>query len=196
MAFHRFDAADIAPMPWKNGGGATRELLSWPPGAGFDGFDWRVSLATIAQGGPFSAFPGIDRTILLLDGPGVRLRSADGAVDHALDRPWRPFDFAGEAEVSATLLGGPSVDFNLMVRRSRLRGEFVRVDAASAFDAAPHGLLFVLAGHWQLDLDGAAAVCAPHQGVWWAGEPHRASVVPQGDGAALLAIRLAPVTSP
>lgn len=194
MAVHRFDAATLAPMPWKNGGGSTREVLSWPPGAGFDDFDWRVSLATIAAGGPFSLFPGIDRTIMLLEGPGVHLRSDDGSIDRALDEPWQPFAFAGEARVAATLLGGPSVDFNLMVRRGRLSARFSVLHASAELEVATHGLLFVLAGRWSLALAAQTTVCAPQQGVWWAGTPHHAAVVPQEAGSALLAIRLEPLS--
>ena len=43
---------DVAPQPWANGGGTTRELLVAEDGA------WRVSLAEIEQDGPFSSFPG------------------------------------------------------------------------------------------------------------------------------------------
>ena len=64
---HRFALADLSPTPWKNGGGSTREIVCRPPGAGMDSFEWRVSIATIAQSGPFSVFAGVDRVIL---GPG------------------------------------------------------------------------------------------------------------------------------
>ena len=53
MAPHRFDIAALAPVPWKNGGGSTREIACGPAGAGMDGFDWRASIATIAAPGPF-----------------------------------------------------------------------------------------------------------------------------------------------
>ena len=53
-------AADRVPAAWKNGGGVTREVASWPEQAGLDGFDWRISLAEVAAGGPFSVFPGVD----------------------------------------------------------------------------------------------------------------------------------------
>ena len=68
-----FDLNEIAPRPWKNGGGSTREIACWPQGADMDSFGWRVSIATIAQAGPFSAFPGINRQIMLLAGDGVQL---------------------------------------------------------------------------------------------------------------------------
>ena len=65
---HHFDTADLAVHAWKNGGGSTREIVCSPLGAGIDHFVWRVSIATIAQSGPFSIFAGVDRVIMLLAG--------------------------------------------------------------------------------------------------------------------------------
>ncbi|WP_305230098.1 HutD/Ves family protein, partial [Klebsiella pneumoniae] len=78
----RFDLNQIAASPWKNGGGSTREIACWPPGAGMEAFGWRISVATIDQPGPFSAFAGVDRQIMLLDGDGVHLRGE--GIDHVL----------------------------------------------------------------------------------------------------------------
>ena len=55
--------AGLEPAPWKNGGGSTTEIAIAPLGATVDKFDWRISLATIANSGPFSVFPGVDRTL-------------------------------------------------------------------------------------------------------------------------------------
>jgi environmental stress-induced protein Ves len=46
--------SDIVPVPWRNGGGLTRELL-----AQSDPQDWllRVSVADIHASGPFSVYP-------------------------------------------------------------------------------------------------------------------------------------------
>jgi environmental stress-induced protein Ves len=44
-------------LPWKNGGGSTTEIAIAPPDAGFDDFDWRISLATIAKTARSRAFP-------------------------------------------------------------------------------------------------------------------------------------------
>ncbi len=60
-------------MPWKNGGGETVEIAVFPEGAGFKDFGWRISLASVASDGPFSAFPGIDRTLTVIDGVGIDL---------------------------------------------------------------------------------------------------------------------------
>jgi len=112
---------DCPARPWKNGLGRTRELAAEPPGAGMDDFLWRVSVAEVDSAAPFSAFPGIDRTIVLLEGEGFVMALDDGRA-HALTEPFAPFAFRGEAQVSVTLAGGATRDFNLMVRRDRARG--------------------------------------------------------------------------
>src|SRR6476619_3067787 len=67
---------DYRSMPWKNGAGRTTEIAVHPPGAALDAFAWRVSIADVERDGPFSRFPGIDRTIVLLGGSGMRLAEA------------------------------------------------------------------------------------------------------------------------
>jgi hypothetical protein len=185
----RFALADLTPTPWKNGGGSTREIVCWPPGAGMDGFEWRVSIATIAQSGPFSVFAGVDRVIVLLDGDGVHLQSA-GGIHHRLDEALQPFAFSGEEALDCTLLGGPSQDFNVMTRRSALRAEVAVLRDATTLAPAPRGLLFAARGHWQLLADGAAQNCGTGQGLWWDGEPHGWQVKPQDANAAVLWVRL------
>jgi environmental stress-induced protein Ves len=65
---------NVASIPWKNGGGTTRQLAVWPMDATSDDFLWRISIAQIDAPGEFSTFPGTDRTILLWRGEGVTLR--------------------------------------------------------------------------------------------------------------------------
>jgi uncharacterized protein len=115
-------AQDCPPKPWKNGLGTTREIAVHPSTAGSDDFLWRVSIAEVDSGAPFSSFPGIDRHIALLDGAGFTMTLDDGRV-HALTTPFAPFAFAGESKVAVILAGGPTRDFNLMVRRAQARGE-------------------------------------------------------------------------
>ena len=111
-------------VPWKNGMGRTRELAIHPTGARTDDFIWRVSVAEVDSASPFSAFPGIDRHIALLEGAGFTMTLDDGRV-HELTTPLTPFAFPGEAHVSVSLTNGPTRDFNLMIRRERARGELV-----------------------------------------------------------------------
>ena len=108
-------------MPWKNGLGTTREIAIDPPGAamGDSGFRWRLSIADVAQSGPFSAFPGIDRTIMVIKGNGMVL-SVAGRPAQRLDRRFVPYEFSGDAETECELIDGPIQDFNLMVNRSLL----------------------------------------------------------------------------
>ena len=121
----------LTATPWKNGGGETREIAAFPPGAGSDDFAWRLSIATIAEGGAFSSFPGIDRTLILLSGRGVALR-LDSGPDHVL-HPGDSLDFAGEQAVRSRLLDGPVRDLNVMTRRGLAAA---RVDRVTLEDRA------------------------------------------------------------
>lgn len=108
--------ASLASTPWKNGGGSTTEIAIAPTGAGFEDFDWRISLATIVGDGPFSVFPGVDRTLALVDGEGVTL-DINGKDRFVLSDADPIFEFRGEAEIGATVTDGPTTDFNVMTRR-------------------------------------------------------------------------------
>ncbi len=112
--------ADYVRMPWKDGGGRTTEIALQPPHATSDTFDWRVSVADVAANGPFSQFPGVDRTIVLIAGAGMRLDGDGHAAE--LRTPFEPYAFSGDDGIVCTLLAGPVRDFNLMLRRGRARG--------------------------------------------------------------------------
>lgn len=187
MTLHRFARSSLPVTPWKNGGGTTCEIASWPPTAGIDDFDWRVSIATIAASGPFSVFEGVDRTLMLLQGDGVHLQ-ADG-IDHQLDRPNMPFAFSGDLPLHCTLLGGVSSDFNVMSRRQRGRAEVRVLSGADALDAAPAGLLMSLRGSWQADAERIAEQIAKGEGLWWSGNALSWSVTPADVDALLVVMR-------
>jgi environmental stress-induced protein Ves len=130
MTLHDAIAIDsVASVPWKNGGGTTRQLAVGPADATADDFLWRLSIARIDAPGSFSVFSGIDRTILLWRGDGVTLRSP-AWPDHRLDDPRVPFRFRGEEEVVCDLLGGPTQDLNLMVRRGHAVATFEVISEA------------------------------------------------------------------
>jgi hypothetical protein len=169
----KFLVTRLPAQPWKNGGGLTREIAVMPPGAGLAGFTWRVSIAEIAQDGPFSAFPGIDRQILLLSGAGVRLQAKTERMDHLLNEPLVPFAFAGEAAITASLLDGPSQDLNVMTRRGVMRAE---VEIARC-DLSRLGGLYVDA------CDGLVLLAA--QGSWRIHGPSSMTLT-AGEGAVLL----------
>lgn len=105
-------ADTVPPVPWKNGGGTTRELLAGPAGA--PDWRWRLSLAEVAADGPFSAYPGVERWFAVVDGDGVELL-LDGAP--MVLRPHDPpLVFDGAAAPACRLLAGPTRDLNLMLR--------------------------------------------------------------------------------
>ncbi|KQU91211.1 HutD-family protein [Ensifer sp. Root31] len=106
-------------MPWKNGGGETIEISVFPEGASLSEFDWRVSMATVASDGPFSAFPGIDRTLSILKGNGMTLL-IEGRDPARLTEADAPLAFPADVATSASLINGTIVDLNVMTRRGKL----------------------------------------------------------------------------
>jgi environmental stress-induced protein Ves len=141
---------ELIATPWKNGGGVTRELACFPVDASMSDFIWRVSIADVSQSGPFSSFPGIDRVITLLDGDGMQLQFADD-TRHALVDKLIPYSFRGEAQVNAHLIGSPSRDFNLMLRRDAARGTVEVRHASGTIEANQTTLLlFCAAGRWRV----------------------------------------------
>jgi environmental stress-induced protein Ves len=123
-------ASEVEPTPWRNGGGRTRELFTWPAGP-----DWRlrISVADIAADGPFSAFPGVQRWFAVLSGAGVVLRFAQG--ERRLDAASAPLAFDGAAAPDCDLVAGPTRDLNLMLRGGA-RGRLERAARGAAWDAA------------------------------------------------------------
>ncbi|GLU32461.1 HutD family protein [Trinickia caryophylli] len=109
--------AALAAAPWKNGGGVTREVAVHPPGAGFDNFVWRVSVADVERSGPFSRFAGVDRTLVLLAGAGMQIADARGMAQTSLTAPFAFVQFPGELAIDAALVDGPTRDLNIMLRR-------------------------------------------------------------------------------
>ena len=114
MSLRAVAAASVAPQPWRNGGGATRELFAWPGGA-----DWqiRVSLADIDADGPFSAFPDVQRWFAVVEGAGVVLSWPGG--DRRVDSAGEPLCFDGADAPACRLVDGPTRDLNLMLRGGR-----------------------------------------------------------------------------
>lgn len=129
LRIQRFD--EHLKMPWKNGLGITREVISRPASDGSGGFDWRISLATVGASGPFSVFAGIDRTIAVLQGDGMQL-TVDGMREPPLLVESMPFAFSGEAEVQADCLGGETLDLNIMSRRGRFVHRMTKIVVSDA----------------------------------------------------------------
>jgi len=167
--------SDYRRVAWKNGLGSTLELavdaLDWT---------WRLSIADVPAAAPFSAFPGVDRFLACLEGPGLKISRAGKSV--LVPSEGEALAFAGEEAVSGEPLGPGVRDVNLMLRRDRWRGrmhltrgkpftiagdillvhapassEGARVEADSTVAVLPGSTLI---GNGRVSLDGTAVVCA------------------------------------
>jgi hypothetical protein len=185
---YTFRRGDLNAQPWKNGGGMTCEVASWPPNSTLADFDWRVSIAHIKSSGPFSTFPGVDRVITLLGGSGVVLTAADGSLTHRLDQALQPFAFAGEAQIEADLLGSASDDFNVMTRRATCSARVQVLNCSARLTPASQGLLLACRGRWEV----AGHTIAAGEGLWWHDEPCAQALAVTDEDAALLAVLIQP----
>ncbi len=161
--------AGIAPQAWRNGGGRTRELLTWPAAG-----DWllRISLADIDADGPFSVFPGTVRWLAVVEGAGVTL--SFGQSGHRLGKGAAPLRFDAEEAPHCRLIDGSTRDLNLMLRGGdgTMRAVEPAVPWRDSF--AMRGLYAATPGRWSaaeeslevgagtlLWSDEAGALCAP-----------------------------------
>lgn len=150
-------------MPWKNGAGETIEVVVSPASAGLDDFEWRISMASVPTPGPFSLFPGIDRTLSILEGDGLQL-DIHGTGTVALTKASAPFAFPADVPVHASLIRRPVADLNVMTRR-RSHAHVVRrlpVDATERLSTQAE-ILAVLchSGHVRIESSTRQATLGP-----------------------------------
>ena len=185
MNFSMVNANLIAPQPWRNGGGHTRELLAWP-----DAANWklRISRADIDADGPFSAFPGVTRWFTVLSGAGVALSFADG--ERVVRKGDAPLRFDGTSAPACRLLDGATQDLNLMARGGTALIQAVQSTSPWRSELPLRAIYTTVAGRWRAGQDtvdlpadsllwmpaaGATDwVFAPHDGsagchAWWLG---------------------------
>ena len=108
-------ASDRVATLWKNGGGLTREVAVWPPGAGYDDFHWRISVAEFDRDATFSVFADVDRHLTVLQGQ--LYLSLDGGREVRRAAKFASLAFAGEVPVVGCVKAGPVRDLNVMTRR-------------------------------------------------------------------------------
>ncbi|MFC3816871.1 HutD family protein [Lysobacter sp. GCM10012299] len=179
---------------WRNQMGWTREILAHAPVAG-EPWDWRLSIAEIERDAPFSAFPGIDRELVLLAGNGLRLRFRDGEVKELLP-PHDRMRFAGERVVTGELIDGLTHDFNLMWRRDRVRAELWHRPLVGPMvlfaDPDSTWVVHLIAGQARFADDSGLPPLAAQDTAIIAAGSQRVRHVLDGGGEALL-IRIEPV---
>ena len=136
-------AATRNPVPWRNGGGTTREVACHPPGAGIDAFIWRASMAQVEQAGPFSHFPGIDRILTILSGT-LSLQVQNAATIN-LTAASPPHAFPGDIPCLGTPLGGAVTDLNVMTKRGHETATVARTAGMLWYLPSQTCLVFALA---------------------------------------------------
>ncbi|MFF2316126.1 HutD family protein [Arthrobacter sp. NPDC058097] len=154
--------ADLKPQPWSNGGGVTRELASHSGGtsagtaAAEDGaWDWRVSIADVTSAGEYSAFPGMERVLTVIEGELLLL--AVNGTEHPLEK-YRPFRFPGGAASSSALPTGDVRNLNVIAREGAFKA-YTSIIELSKKRAHP-----VFAGQLGILLQGQATVSTGNAG--------------------------------
>jgi len=173
-------ASACRTMPWKNGGGTTTEIAAHPPGASLNGFDWRISMAHVGTDGPFSVFPGIDRTLSVLTGRGIVLAFGEGESKR-LERSTEPYPFAADRPVEGQLVDGPIDDLNVMTRRGRWLHKVTRFSGTGPF---------------QLDQTGELVVLVARSDGWTIARPPHREILATGDSALLESVEGVVLTNP
>ncbi len=128
-----------------------------------------MSVADIAQNGPFSMFPKVDRHLTLIEGHGIVLHGGSGSI--RLARVGDGVTFPGEQVLNVELIDGPVRVWNVMTRRGGAIGlvDMHRnpPDAVDTYDIA-----LVVAGEFALRRTGSRqeivgagdCICAPAVG--------------------------------
>ena len=175
-------AAERVVVSWKNGGGLTRELAVYPPGSNLEDFAWRVSLAEVHAGGPFSSFPGVDRQMAVLAGELALSIDEGDSLTLSPDSP--PLGFSGEARVVAQPLGGVVTDLNVMTRRGRFSARLRRcvVHAQQLLTLSADTTLLIALSELTLRSQATQGVLAALDALLCEGAA-QCEVVPSGAGA-------------
>jgi environmental stress-induced protein Ves len=152
--------AGLAVSKWRNGAGRKCDIATGP--------GWLVGFAFLDQDAPFSEYPGIDRTITLIEGPGFGLDFGTAAPALVVGMPFAPRPFDGGLAAQCRVAGGPCVVLNAISERAGwthtvsvgalpdgptdpgivvvLRGEVANVDAANGHAVAGFRDSWQLAG--------------------------------------------------
>jgi environmental stress-induced protein Ves len=138
--------SNVPSVAWKNGGGSTKEITTFPPNARLDDFIWRVSVAEIKQPSAYSLFPQVDRTQVLIAGLSLTLRNQTGLTKRLL--AFQPFSFKGEHDWLAEPEGVCQM-LNVMTSRADAKSELtlVRGDFQCVGDGG-HNMLVVVQGEF------------------------------------------------
>jgi environmental stress-induced protein Ves len=136
----------VPSVPWKNGGGSTKEITTFPPNARLDDFIWRVSVAEIKQPSAYSLFPQVDRTQVLIAGLSLTLRNQTGLTKRLL--AFQPFSFKGEQDWLAEPEGVCQM-LNVMTSRADAKSSLALVSGNfQCVGDGGHDMLVVVKGEF------------------------------------------------
>jgi uncharacterized protein len=124
---------ELATVPWKNGGGITREIASKTVDASLV---WRLSMADVDSDGTFSNFAGLTRILTVIEGNGLRLVGPNGTFEAAYGEP---VIFDGGLPIESKLLNGPVRDLNVMFDSRFCVGSVALAKAPMHFNLADSG---------------------------------------------------------
>lgn len=188
MGLRAFALSALPDEPWRNGGGRTRTIatgLCESPTAAVDAdheppWDWRLSVATIERSGPFSAFPGVDRSSMLLGAGSIEL-SATGETTLRMHCPGDVVAYRGDAIWNAMVRsdGPPQSLFNVMTRRGAAQARL----RAWRNDASLKGralAVLVIDGRWRVVDESDQDRCwtlGPGEGAFSDAQPGRLAIV-------------------
>lgn len=132
-------------MPWKNGGGITREIARRDDG---DRLIWRLSMAEVASDGPFSAFPGLMRILTVIRGAGLVLRTPEGVIEA---EPFHPVRFPGDLPVACSRIAGDVTDLNVIFDPARIEARVTRLRGPEDWRATGGAAFLCLSGRVEAD---------------------------------------------
>lgn len=157
--------ADVAPTPWRNGGGVGRDLLNWPQAADVQ---VRINVAEIERDGPFSDFSGWRRLFAIVGGAGVDLWV--DAAPQRVTAATPPLSFDGGAAPDCRCVAGPTRALNLVVRQggTATGASMQRIEGTASWAADCAELMAVYAetGGVQIQRGAATEVLAAQQLGW------------------------------
>jgi uncharacterized protein len=140
---------------WKNGRGVSWDIASEPSRAGAE-LGWRLSLAEIAESGPFSLYGPVDRVFTLVSGGGLSLNVGGKTLTTP---PRQPLAFPCDVKTSCAVSGGPCRALNLFTARGEWSAAARVIAISDVIEIALDGracALFALQGESALASGGVA----------------------------------------
>jgi len=175
--------ADLPLERWKNGGGNTRTLAS---DAQHEPPRWRLSVADIQAGGPFSRFEGMDRISVLLAGRDLHLRCGEQTfLFHSIGDLHA---YAGEVATEARLDAGPCQFLNVMAARATCRATVE--SQARAQPACQAACVLVMPLQGSIALGGQQVAMAPGEYLLLRGDVPALAITPLQPDARWVLVRI------